>query len=246
MSYHLLGLFSQGPNNGSPHATWWVRDNEQTLVSQVKRNITDPTHYYLFDGLGSVVGLADETGQVAARYEYEPYGKQSSVEPGVSNPWRYASGYFDSQTKLLKFGTRYYDGAIMRWTQLDPSFGSAGNPSTLNLYAYVGSDPINTVDPLGRHYTDFNITFGNIGGITLGFVFTHGETHFCIGPAITTPGVSVSYTKTPDEFYQGWNTAFSGAIGPALSLGTGAAPDTWFWEEGVGCCGASWSSYYVF
>jgi RHS repeat-associated protein len=152
MSYHLLGLYSQGPNNGSPHATWWVRDNDGTLVSQVKRNITEPTYYYLFDGLGSVAALADESGQVAARYDYEPYGKQTSQEPGVSNPWRYASGYFDSQTKLLKFGTRYYDPGIMRWTQLDPMPGDIKDPRTLNLYAYVSGDPVNYADPDGRFF----------------------------------------------------------------------------------------------
>jgi hypothetical protein len=41
------------------------------------------------------------------------------------------------------FGTRYYDASVGRWTQQDPSGMDA------NLYAYVGGDPMNSVDPTG-------------------------------------------------------------------------------------------------
>ena len=149
MAYSLLGLSTQRPDSGSPDPTWWVRDNAGTLVSQVKRDATTPAHYYLFDGLGSVVALTDQNGAVVARYDYDPYGKQISSEPTVANPWRYASGYLDTQTGLLKFGSRYYDPSVGRWTQQDPLGGSISSPRTLNRYAYVGNDPINHTDPTG-------------------------------------------------------------------------------------------------
>ncbi len=89
MAYNVLGLSTQGPNNGLPHATWWTRDNEGTLVGQLTRD--GDAKYYVFDALGSVVALTDKDGKVAARYNYEPYGKQIGGEPSVFNPWRYAA-----------------------------------------------------------------------------------------------------------------------------------------------------------
>jgi len=60
----------------------------------------------------------------------------------VANPWRYASGLFDSQTGLTKFGARYYDPDLSRFTQRDPSGQDLP-------YAYAGCDPVNNVDPTG-------------------------------------------------------------------------------------------------
>ena len=60
------------------------------------------------------------------------------------NPWRLAGGYLDTTTGLYKFGARYYEPGVGRWTQQDPS-GMDANP-----YAYVGGDPVNSVDPGGR------------------------------------------------------------------------------------------------
>jgi len=46
----------------------------------------------------------------------------------------------------VRFGTRDYDPAIGRWTTEDP-IGFGGQDS--NLYTYVGSDPVNFIDPVG-------------------------------------------------------------------------------------------------
>ena len=72
-----------------------------------------------------------------------PYGNSLNKNETVSNPWQYASGYYDATTGLYKFGTRYYDPQLGRWTQKDPK------PSA-NPYLYTNDDPINEVDPSGR------------------------------------------------------------------------------------------------
>ncbi|HSH58866.1 MAG TPA: RHS repeat-associated core domain-containing protein [Acidimicrobiales bacterium] len=132
-------------------STSYTRDNRGSLVAQ---RTPDGTFYYLFDGLGSVVGLVNASGTKVASYAYDPYGRQTSAEPAVANPWRFAGGYHDTQTDLTKFGTRYYDPAVGRWTQQDPLAGSIADPTTMNRYAYVGGNPVNYVDPSGR----FSIT----------------------------------------------------------------------------------------
>ncbi len=68
---------------------------------------------------------------------------QLSATEAVTNPWRYASGQYDDATGLTKFGTRYYDPTLGRFTQRDPI------SPTLAHYRYAGRDPVNRVDPLG-------------------------------------------------------------------------------------------------
>ncbi len=69
----------------------------------------------------------------------------------MSNPWQYASGYYDANTGLYKFGTRYYDPQTGRWTQKDPE--PSGNP-----YVYAGNEPNMRVDPSGRGCFDTIVT----------------------------------------------------------------------------------------
>jgi len=69
---------------------------------------------------------------------------------GQPNPFQYEGGYFESSTGLVKFGTRYYNPQLGRWTQQDAVSGSLGKPDSLNRYLYVDDDPVNQVDPSGR------------------------------------------------------------------------------------------------
>ena len=87
--------------------------------------------------------MVDSSGSVKNSYYYDPYGNSLNKSETVSNPWQYASGYYDATTGLYKFGTRYYDPQLGRWTQKDPK------PSA-NPYLYTNDDPINEVDPSGR------------------------------------------------------------------------------------------------
>jgi RHS repeat-associated protein len=135
--------------------TYWVRDNHGALV---RRKSGSTTHYYLYDGLGSMRGYVATNGtlQASYRYTYEPFGLQTSGAPPVADPWRFAMGYdmrvIDGELNLTKFGTRYYDTTIGRWIQADPIAGSVRGPATMNRYAYVGRDPINQSDPTGADW----------------------------------------------------------------------------------------------
>ncbi len=75
-----------------------------------------------------------------------------------TNPWRFASGYFDSATGFTKFGVRYYDATTGRWTQQDPKAGSVFDARSSNRYVYAKCDPVNVVDPGGK--AGWYITFG--------------------------------------------------------------------------------------
>jgi RHS repeat-associated protein len=99
------------------------------------------------------------------RFDYEPYGKRLSSS-GPPDPFQFASGYYDPEFDLTKFGTRYHDPNTTRWTQQDPVLGSLGDPKTLNPFAYVGDDPVNYVDLSGLASIK-DVAGGGAGGSTV-------------------------------------------------------------------------------
>jgi len=61
--------------------------------------------------------LTDSNGNEVNAYDYDPYGVILKETQGQANPFQYEGGYFDSSTGLVKFGTRYYNPNLGRWTQ---------------------------------------------------------------------------------------------------------------------------------
>ena len=58
----------------------------------------------------------------------------------------------DTESGLDYFPNRYYGSNAGRWMSPDPSglyFAIPGNPQTLNLYSYVGNNPLSFSDPSG-------------------------------------------------------------------------------------------------
>ncbi|WP_421790552.1 RHS repeat-associated core domain-containing protein [Hyphobacterium sp.] len=99
--------------------------------------------WYLTDERGSVMARTNDSGNVFGVNRYDEYGN----EPALAN-----SGTFGYAGMVrLDFGTlthnrnRAYHPGFGRFLQMDP-IGQAGG---LNVYAYVGGDPVNYVDPLG-------------------------------------------------------------------------------------------------
>jgi RHS repeat-associated protein len=138
--------------------TYFLRDGKGNVLGQ---RLPDSSHwYYLKDGLGSVVAVINGAGTtVANRYGYDPYGKLTASTGTQANPWGYAGGYRDS-TGLIKFGTRYYDPNLGRWTQQDSLPGAVTSPSSLNRYIYTQCDPVNATDPSGRNCMTSTVALG--------------------------------------------------------------------------------------
>jgi len=105
------------------------------------------TYSLLSDVRGSVRRVVDvSTGAVVQELKYSPFGRVLvDTNPGFQ-PFGYAGGLYDSDTGLVRFGARDYDGGTGRWTAKDP-IGFGGGDA--NLYGYVLADPVNGVDPWG-------------------------------------------------------------------------------------------------
>jgi RHS repeat-associated protein len=105
------------------------------------------TYLFVTDHLGSPRLIVNSTtGQVAQRIDYDAFGVVTfDSNPGFQ-PFGYAGGLYDPDTKLVRFGARDFDAETGRWTSKDPLRFGGRDP---NLYAYVGNDPINAHDPTG-------------------------------------------------------------------------------------------------
>ncbi|MGH8467797.1 MAG: RHS repeat domain-containing protein [Gammaproteobacteria bacterium] len=110
------------------------------------------TYRIIGDHLGSprlIVNTAD--GTIVQRMDYDEWGKvQVDTNPGFQ-PFGFAGGLYDRDTRLVRFGARDYDPETGRWTAKDPIRFSGGDT---NLYGYVLNDPLNFVDPLGLQGDD--------------------------------------------------------------------------------------------
>ena len=97
--------------------------------------------YHLTDALGSVIGLVDGTGTLIEKHAYTAYGQT----PAGTTPWLYAGRRYDEETGLYHNRARAYSPLLGRFLQADP----IGTKGGINLYAYVGNDPLNGTDPMG-------------------------------------------------------------------------------------------------
>jgi len=105
------------------------------------------TYRLITDHLGSVRIVVDVTnGTVAQQLDYDEYGNVTYNSNPDFQPFAFAGGLYDVQTKLVKFGYRDYEAEIGRWTAKDPIRFLGYSTS---LYEYVLNDPVNSIDKYG-------------------------------------------------------------------------------------------------
>ncbi len=100
---------------------------------------------YLYDGNGNVEAVLDASQQLAAAYRYDPFGNLLARSGSLTQPFGFSTKRSDAQTGLVHYQYRNYLPSMSRWTTRDP-LGEAGG---MNLYAFVGNNPVNWVDPWG-------------------------------------------------------------------------------------------------
>jgi RHS repeat-associated protein len=105
---------------------------------------TGTNYVFTRDHLASVRDVI--TGStVVARYDYDAWGVRTNVSGTVRVEEGFTGHFFHERSALLLAPYRAYDPEQGRWLSRDPIAENGG----INLYSYVGNNPINFVDPLG-------------------------------------------------------------------------------------------------
>jgi RHS repeat-associated protein len=110
------------------------------------------TYYPTYDQVGSLRVVADASGNVVKRIDYDSFGNIiDDTNPAFEVPFGFAGGLRDQDTGLVRFGYRDYDPDTGRWTAKDPIFFAGGDT---DLYGYCLNDPVNVKDPVGLFLED--------------------------------------------------------------------------------------------
>ena len=90
------------------------------------------------------------SGGVAARYDYEVYGKRTKVSGATDLRFGYTGHYEHAASGLTLTWFRAYNPITGRWLSRDPIREKGGT----NMYIYVHNNPIQFKDPTGLEEGD--------------------------------------------------------------------------------------------
>ena len=148
--------------------------------------------YYNQDGNGNVTALTDASGNVIEHYAYDPFGNVTITSStgmvmsssSVGNRFMFTGREYIAEIGLYDYRNRVYSPGLGRFLQTDPLRFQAGD---INIYKYVGNNPIKWVDPFGLFTIGIGLQgSGNLiqgaGGVSVGYYigwspqdgFSHG------------------------------------------------------------------------
>lgn len=161
-------------------------------------NQTGEREIWLYDGRGSIIKSL--YGENTGSYSYTPYG--SLTDESMAGQERLAKGTFlgyngedyHTASGMVYLRARYYEPAMMRFSQKDSAPAEQYGPLSLNRYLYVEDDPVNYHDPDGEF---LKRTYGGGSGRNFGTKsYASGQKSGTAGTAKKTSGQTTVRSRT--------------------------------------------------
>jgi len=126
--------------------------------------LSDGSHTFLTDALGSTRALVDGAGQLTDSYDYNPYGTLLRHSGSSDNSFLFTGEQYDKETGNYYLRARYYSPELTRFLTRDTYEGTLTDPLSQNRYLYARGNPVIYVDPSG-HVTMMGLvgTIRNLG-----------------------------------------------------------------------------------
>jgi len=168
-----LHVIKPGSGAGDVTCLHWVK-GKPTGIDQ------NQMRYIHKDHLGSSLKEVDQLARLISDETYYPFGSTSTLaaRSRIEVDYKFIrySGKKMDVTGLYYYGARYYAPWMGRWVSADP----AGDVDGLNLYGFVGNNPLRYVDQEGKQkqertivdYSEFITVLGNYASSTMDLMDT--------------------------------------------------------------------------
>jgi RHS repeat-associated protein len=170
-------------------------------------------YFYTRDHLGSIREMIDSSGNIQARYSYDPYGHATELSGSLAATFAYAGYYVHAPSGLNMSIYREYNSDVGRWLSRDP----LGEGADLTLYSYVENDPESFIDPSGA--VGFGFQAGADADLGLGGPLSPGGTS---GGGTGNAGAGIFINSKTGAMSEG--TFLTGGAFVKSPVGSAAAP----------------------